>query len=257
MNVVGALEFPPISHLVEWPDFLFEGTPFAINKIALITIAAAAITLTLFLVAGRKAQLVPTGVQNLVEATVEFVRDGIALQIMGPSGLPWVPFLTALFTFVFFCNLPEVIPFIQMPATARMAIPAFLAIIVWVVFNVVGIKSQGIGTYLRSNLFPPGVPKALYVLVTPIEFISTFFVRPFSLAVRLFANMLAGHLLLVTFAVLSAALFAKSVLAVILPLPFIMLVLLTGFEVLVALLQAFIFTMLTAVYIDGAMHAHH
>ncbi len=81
--------------------------------------------------------------------------------------------------------------------------------------------------------------------------------RPFSLAVRLFANMLAGHLLLVTFAVLSAALFTKSLLIVILPLPFVMLALLTGFEILVAVLQAFIFTILTAVYIGGAMHPEH
>jgi F-type H+-transporting ATPase subunit a len=101
------------------------------------------------------------------------------------------------------------------------------------------------------------VPTFLLPLVALIEFISTIFVRPFSLAVRLFANMLAGHLLLVTFAVLSAALFTKSILAVILPLPFLMLVLLTGFEILVAVLQAFIFTILTAVYIGGALHPEH
>ena len=84
-----------------------------------------------------------------------------------------------------------------------MALPAFLALLVWVIFNVVGIKAQGFGGYFKSMLFPPGVPKALLPLVALIEFISTIFVRPFSLAVRLFANMLAGHLLLVTFAVLS------------------------------------------------------
>ena len=104
---------------------------------------------------------------------------------------------------------------------------------------------------------PPGVPKALLPLVMLIEFISRFFVTPFSLAVRLFANMLAGHLLLVTFSVLSAALFSKTLLVVILPLPAIMLVLLTAFEILVALLQAFIFTILTAVYIGGSLHPEH
>jgi F-type H+-transporting ATPase subunit a len=138
-----------------------------------------------------------------------------------------------------------------------MALPAFMALMVWAIFNFVGIKSQGAGGYFKSMLFPPGVPKALLPLVALIEFISTVFVRPFSLAVRLFANMLAGHLLLVTFAVLSAALFTKSALAIILPLPFAMLILLTGFEILVAVLQAFIFTILTAVYIGGAMHAEH
>ncbi len=176
---------------------------------------------------------------------------------MGPAGLPWTPFLVTIFFFIFFTNILEVIPGIQFPVNARMALPAFLALLVWVIFNVVGIKAQGLGGYFKSMLFPPGVPKALLPLVALIEFISTIFVRPFSLAVRLFANMLAGHLLLVTFAVLSAALWSASPLAVILPLPFIMLVLLTGFEILVAVLQAFIFTILAAVYIGGAMHPEH
>jgi F-type H+-transporting ATPase subunit a len=103
------------------------------------------------------------------------------------------------------------------------------------------------------------VPKALYILVTPIEFISTLIVRPFSLAVRLFANMLAGHLLLVIFALLSEAMFQArdKILIPIGVLPFFMLVFLTGFEVLVAFLQAYIFTILAAVYIAGAVHPEH
>jgi F-type H+-transporting ATPase subunit a len=195
--------------------------------------------------------------QNVVESGVEFVRKDIILQTMGPEGMGWAPFLTTLFFFIFFGNIFEVIPGIQFPVNARMALPAFMAIMVWFIYNFVGIKTQGLGGYFKSVLVPPGVPKALLPLVALIEIISTFFVRPFSLAVRLFANMLAGHLLLVTFAVLSAALFTKSALAIILPLPFVMLVLLTGFEILVAVLQAFIFTILTAVYIGGAMHPEH
>ena len=104
-------------------------------------------------------------------------------------------------------------------------------------------------------LFPPGVPKLLYILVTPIEFVSTIFVRPLSLAVRLFANMLAGHLLLISFAVITSALFSATIILALLPLG--LLVALTGFEILVAFLQAFIFTILTAVYIGGAMHPEH
>ncbi len=91
----------------------------------------------------------------------------------------------------------------------------------------------------------------------PIEFVSTFLVRPFSLAVRLFANLLAGHILLVTFAVLTASLWVTEWYAVFMPLPFLMLLFLTGFELLVAFLQAYIFTILTAVYIGGAMHPEH
>jgi F-type H+-transporting ATPase subunit a len=255
VHLLAALEFPPIGHLVEWKEF----TPAlpGLNKVGLICIVASLLTVGMFAMAGRRASLVPTGVQNVVESVVEFVRDGIIMQTMGPEGLGWLPFLTSLFCFIFFANIFEIVPGIQFPAPARMAIPLSLALLVWVLYNYMGVRHQGFFGYLKSSLFPPGVPKALYILVTPIELLSTFLVRPFSLAVRLFANMLAGHLLLVTFAVLSSALFTKSALAIILPLPALMLVLLTAFEMLVAVLQAFIFTILTAVYIGGAMHPEH
>jgi len=258
--VTFALEFPPISHLVEWTDIGLDGSLFALNKIVLIYLLAVVATLGLFVLAGRRTQLVPTGAQNVVEASLDFIDNGIILQTIGPEGLHkrWLqPFLTSVFFFVLFCNITEVIPFLQMPANARMAMPMALALLVWVLFNGVGVLNQGLGGYLKSSLFPPGVPKALYLLVTPIEFVSTFLVRPFSLAVRLFANMLAGHILLVTFAVLSAALWVKAWYAAFLPLPALMLIFLTAFEILVAFLQAYIFTILAAVYIGGAMHPEH
>lgn len=252
-----ALDFPGIDHIVKFKPIFGGGSIYEFNKVTLIVVLAALTTLVLFFVAGSRASLVPTGVQNIVESVIEFIREGIIMQTMGSSGLGWLPYLTALFFFIFFCNIFEIIPIFQIPATARMAIPMFLALLSWAIFIVVGIINQGPGHYLKNSLFPPGVPKALYILVTPIEFISTFLVRPFSLAVRLFANMLAGHILLVTFSVLSAALLVKSALVVVLPLPAVMLVFLTGFEVLVAVLQAYIFTILTAVYIGGAMHPEH
>ncbi|MGH9226633.1 MAG: F0F1 ATP synthase subunit A [Acidimicrobiales bacterium] len=258
--IVSALHFPPIEELLEWRGILFEGTPFEVNKVVLLLWASVAIVYWLFWAAGKRAasgNLVPSGVQNIVESGVEFVRKDIILQTMGPAGLSWTPFLVTLFFFIFVTNIWEVIPGIQFPVNARMALPAFMALLVWAIFNYVGIRAQGLGGYFKSVMFPPGVPKGLLPLVALIEFISTIFVRPFSLAVRLFANMLAGHLLLVTFAVLSAALFTKSILVVILPLPFAMLILLTAFEILVAALQAFIFTILAAVYIGGAMHPEH
>jgi F-type H+-transporting ATPase subunit a len=166
-----------------------------------------------------------------------------------------------MFIFIYICNVPGIIPFIQMPATARMGIPAFMALLVWVVYNATGIKNQGPIGYFKNVLFPPGVPKALYILVTPIEFISTLIVRPFSLAVRLFANMLAGHLLLVIFALLSEALIqAETQRIFLIPigvLPFGVLMFLTAFEILVAFLQAYIFTTLTAVYLGMATHPEH
>ena len=250
-----ALEFPPINEILRWKD-LFE----SFNKISLIEVLAALIGTMVFLLAGRQsAQTAPRGIRNVAESTVEFIENGVVMQTMGRDGLGWTPFLLSLFTFIYLCNVPGIIPFLQMPATARMALPAALALMVWVVYNGAGIKHQGFGGYFKSVLFPPGVPKALYILVTPIEFISAIIVRPFSLAVRLFANMLAGHILLVTFALLTESLFqAKD--KILIPfgvLPMGMLIFLTGFEVLVAFLQAYIFTILTAVYIGGAVHPEH
>ena len=250
-----ALEFPPINEILRWKD-LFP----TFNKIALIAVLAAVIGTLVFLLAGSKdAKSAPKGIRNFAESIVEFIENGIIMQTMGRDGLGWTPFLMSLFTFIYLCNVPGIIPFLQMPATARMALPLFLSLLVWVVFIVTGFKHQGLA-YIKNSLFPPGVPKALYILVAPIEFISTFLVRPFSLTVRLFANMLAGHILLVTFALLSEALFQAEGNPALIPvgvLPLFMLIFLTGFEVLVAFLQAYIFTILTAVYIGGAAHPEH
>ncbi len=250
-----AFEFPPINAILRWRD-LVPG----LNKVGMISIVAALVGMGLFLAASRKdPKVAPKGSRNLAEISIEFIENNIVMQTMGRDGLPWTPFLLTMFIFIYLCNAPGIIPFIQMPATARMATPMFLALLVWVIFNVQGIKHQGALGYFKGVLFPPGVPKALYVLVTPIEFISTLIVRPFSMAVRLFANMLAGHLLLVIFALLSEALIQARdrVLIPLGVLPFFMLTFLTGFEVLVAFLQAYIFTILTAVYIAGAVHPEH
>jgi F-type H+-transporting ATPase subunit a len=192
-----------------------------------------------------------------VESLVEFVRNGIVMEVMGPDGLSFVPFLTSMFTFLFVANIFGITPFLNFPATSRIAIPLFLAVLVWFIFNIVGIAKQGFGGYLKSNLFPPGVPPALYVLVTPIEFVSTFLVRPFSLAVRLFGNMFAGHLILTIFALGTVYLLLEPATIAFAPFAFLLMVFMTAFEVLVAALQAYIFTILTAVYIGLAMHPEH
>jgi F-type H+-transporting ATPase subunit a len=253
-SIIASLEFPPISHLLDWKSF----GPGGFNKIALVNVLAVICTFAIFFLAAAKKGMVPKGVQNVAEAGMDFV-DNIAEDAMGHDKKPYLPLLTALFFFIFFNNIFGVIPGIQMPATARMAVPAVLSLIVWLTFIVAGIKSQGFGHYFKGALFPPGVPKALYLLVTPIEFISTFLVRPFSLAVRLFANVLAGHILLATFGILAhTMLIAKTTaLKPIAVLPFAMLIIMTGFEIGVAFLQAYVFTLLTAVFIGGAIHPEH
>jgi F-type H+-transporting ATPase subunit a len=257
VHLLAGLTFPPIGELVDWKKF----GPGGFNKTILLVILACVVTLAVFIAAGRKKALVPTGVQNLAEMIVEFITDSVIMETMGSDGLGFLPYLVTLFTFLFVLNIFEIIPGIQFPAASRMAIPLFLALISWVIYNAVGIKRQGFGQYLKNSCLPPGVPKAInYLLVAPIEFLQILLIRPFSLAVRLFANMLAGHLLLVTFALLTDALLFHNTLLWLKPLfvlPAAMSIGVTGFEILVAILQAFIFTILTAVYIGLAMHPEH
>ncbi len=251
-----ALEFPPINEVIRWQD-VFP----SFNKVAIIACLAVVIGSTIYIVAARRDPMVaPTGVRNLAEAGVDFIEDQIVMQTIGRDGLGWTPFLLTLFIFVYLCNLPGVIPILQFPATARMAIPFFLAVVVWLVYNTVGFKHNGL-SYLGGMLWPRNVPVAMRPLVGLIEFLSNIILRPFSLAVRLFANMLAGHMLLVTFALLAdALLFAETKQLLLKPLtilPLFMLLFLTAFEILVGLLQAYIFTILTGVYIGLARHPEH
>ena len=237
--------------MLVWRNFGSTG----LNKVGILYLAAAVLTMALFVVAGTRRALVPRGFQTVAEAGVEFVQKNVILETMGPDGIRFTTYLTTLFFFILFSNLFEIIPGIQFPPMARMAMPLVLALITYGLYNVEGIRAQGFGHYIKNSLVPPGVPVGLLPLVVLIEFVSHFIVKPFSLAVRLFANMLAGHLLLVTFAVLAQALFKATYVGAVVPA--VVLVALTAFELLVAFLQAFIFAILTAVYLGGAMHPEH
>lgn len=250
-----ALEFPPLSHITNWPEF-FGGDTFGLNKVILIYAFAALLTMLMFVI-GNKKQLVPTGAQNLVEMSVEFVEDGIVMETMGVKGLKYTPLLISFFFFVFFCNIFEIIPLIQMPATARIAMPMVLALLAYVIYHGAGVREHGPIGYLKHALVPPGVPAALLLLIVPIEFIIKFIVTPFTHTVRLFANLLAGHILLVTFAVLSSALWTANPSAIILPLPVLAVIAFTAFELLVSFLQAYVFTLLAGVYIGQAISHEH
>ena len=255
MLAVDGLTFPPINELLRWQD-IFP----TFNKIALIAVLSALIGIVLFVLAAKAdPKVAPTGARNLAETSIEFIEEGIVMQTIGEKGLKWTPFLLSLFIFIFLCNIPGILPFFQMPATARIAIPLVLSLIVWAVFIGTGLKHQG-AAYFGHLLWPPGVPTALKPLVGLIEFISTIIVTPFSLTVRLMANMLAGHILLVSFTLLTYVLVAAETAQVALvPLsifPFLMLVGITAFEILVAFLQAYIFAILAAVYIGNSIAGH-
>ncbi|MEM7143311.1 MAG: F0F1 ATP synthase subunit A [Actinomycetota bacterium] len=255
--IFGAVEFPPIENVIEWPAWLFEGSDyFAFNKIAFIHFLGLVIPVLIFMLAARGDGMAPRGFRTLAEGIVEFVDTQIIQAAIGPDGRRYLPLLTSLFLFIFLGNITEVIPFFQMPANARMAGPLVLALIVYATWISVGIKHNGIG-YLKDVVVPPGVPGPLYILVTPIEILSNFVIRPFSHAVRLFANMLAGHILLVTFSVLCISVWSASLLAIVEVGTFAGLLAFTAFEVGVSLIQAFVFTILTAVFIGGALHPAH
>lgn len=253
MSFFASVEFPPMSNVVEWP------TKFGIgfNKISVICILGFLIPTVLFAL-GRGGKLVPTGIQNFVESIVEFVEEQIAKPGIGVGFERYVPLLTAFFTFIFIANITEVIPFFQMPGNARMALPLVLALVSWVMFISVGLKHHGM-TYVKDVVWPPSIDSVgMKAFVGFIEFFSVFLLRPFSHAVRLFANMLAGHILLITFAVLTIATIKSGVLIFIPAIgSFVGLVGFTAFEVGVSLIQAFVFSILASVYIGSSLHPAH
>jgi F-type H+-transporting ATPase subunit a len=205
----------------------------------------------------RAPKLVPTGSQNVAEVAVDFVRGQIINPVLGPSGASWLPFLSTMFFWVLLLNVMEITPGVNFPITSIMAIPVMLALLSWIIFNSIGIKNQGFGGYLKGIMFPPGVPKPIKPLLALIEFFSTIIVRPITLAVRLFANMVAGHMILSVLFLGTTVFLSSGLGKVTFVLPFIFAVVMTGFELFVAAMQAFIITILTAVYIAGAQEAHH
>ena len=252
---------PNVNELFEWKGFFAQNTVLEFNKTVLLAFVSTLICVFIFVWGSRRRALVPTGMQNVAESGYEVIEQQISVQVIGAEeGRNWTPFLATLFFWIFFINIWEVIPVVQFPATARMAIPLFLALVSWATFIAVGFIKQGPG-YIWHAISPPGVPGPLKVLVVPIEFFSKFVARPFSLAVRLFANMVAGHVLLTIFAVMTDQLLVQRnsgwYQALFAPLPFLGLVAMTGFEILVALLQAYIFTTLTAVYVAESIHPEH
>jgi len=227
-----------------------------ITKPMVLAVISGAIVLGFFFYAFRKPQLVPKGAQNVGELGVLFVRDQILRPQLGKAGDKYLPFLVSIFFFVWIMNLFGIIPFIDFPATSRIAFPAGLALIVWITYLTVGMRSKGPLTYFKNIAVPSGAPWWILPLLAPIELFSNIFVRPFTLTIRLMANMLAGHLLLLVFGLASWYLFSASIGLLFATTSLLVTIILTGLEVLIQLLQAFIFTTLAAYYIADASTAH-
>jgi len=256
----GGFQAPSITEFYPPPIFEFSvlGIDFQITRIILIFWIATAVMLVFLVLAARKASIVPSKLQYIGESGYSLVRDGMARDVIGPKGLPFAPFLASLFFFILFNNFMSIVPFAQISPNSKFAIPLVLAVIVWVLYNYIGIREQGAARYFKDAAIPPGVPIGALILVTPIELLQVFIIRPFTLAVRLFANMFAGHMLLVVFSLGAVYLLAAGG---IMPLfgaaSFVMALVMTFFELLVIVLQAYVFVVLTATYLNGAVEPAH
>jgi F-type H+-transporting ATPase subunit a len=258
-SVVLAAEFPPSVEDFYLPSILPWGAHdnYWFTKITFLVWVAVAAIIIFFLVSYRKPELVPTKKQWLAESIYGFVRNNIAVEMIGPKGVAFAPYLTTLFMFILLNNFFGIVPFVQLSPNSHIAFPAILAVISYVMFIYVGIRQHGFIKYLKHSLIPPA-PAFILPLLIPIEFFSNFLVRPFSLAVRLFANMFAGHILLLVFTLGGFAMIsATPLLAPVSILSWVLSIALTFLEFLVICLQAYVFTVLTASYVQGSLADEH
>jgi len=250
---------PPGSHEV-FPPAFFEQVGWFGKAILLVTLSVP-IVAGFFYAAVRRPAVVPGRMQFTGELVYDFVRTGIGRDIIGSRDYKqFVPLLLTLFSFILVNNIFGITPFVSFPPMAHIAFPMVLALIVLVVYNVVGIRRQGFGSYFKNVMFIPGVPKFVYPILAPIELLTILFIRPFTLTLRLFANMFAGHMLLLVFVTgaeymifevanpaLKAAGLLTGVVAIVMSL----------FELFVEIFQAYIFALLTALYISGSVNEGH
>jgi F-type H+-transporting ATPase subunit a len=256
----GTFNAPGLEEFLGLPALFFEGTPFEINRIILVRLIAITIMLLLFYLGLRKARRVPGRGQSIAEMALDFVKVQIVDQLLGEKlGRRFLPLLASIFFGVFAMNITGIIPFANMAGTALVGPPLLLGLVAYVTFIYAGIREVGAGKFFKNALFPAGVPVFIYLILTPVEFINIFIVRPISLALRLLLNMMVGHLLLVL--CFSATHFffftAEGWFSL-----FGVGTLLGGFiftlvELLVAVLQAYVFTLLTTVYIQQAVAEEH
>ncbi|WP_336249506.1 F0F1 ATP synthase subunit A [Stomatohabitans albus] len=259
----GPFEIPQVGHLFNLPGPEFLGSPF--TRVYLLVALSVVITIGFFWMAFGNAKIVPSKMQALGELVVDFVDREIAMNVIGPKGKPYVPLLTAMFVFILVNNWFKITPFVNFAPTGRIAYPLGLAMVTYVLFIVVAIRHQGMA-YFKDIAFPEGVPWPVYFLLTPIELISTFILRPVTLTVRLFANMVGGHLLLaITFIATWSFLRIPGLAPAdanywFLPIGIITFLfgpVVVAFEMFIGFLQAYIFAILTAVYLQGAIEPAH
>jgi len=235
---------------------LFKIGAFHFTKPMLVAVICVVIVVGFFWAAFRKPKLVPRGVQNLGEIGILAVRDQILRPSLGKRGDNFLPFLVALFFYIWLMNLMELVPVIQFPGMSRIGFVWPLVGIVYFTYLYLGFKHQGFPGYIK-NMIPWDVPKFVLVILIPIELARFFIIQPFTLGVRLFANMFAGHLLLLIFILATWYLAGLGIGLLFAAGSAFMVFFVFLLEFLVDLLQAFIFTTLTAVYIASSLESAH
>jgi len=241
---------------------LFAGTPFELNRIMLIRLLVVALLLVWLLISTSRFKLVPGRGQVITESLLGFVRNNIVVSTLGEHhGRRFMPVLMTIFFVTLGMNITGVVPFLNIAGTSVIGLPLVMAVVAWVLFVYAGVKENGF-RYFKAALVPSGVPWFLLIIVTPIELLSTFILRPVTLTLRLLMNMVAGHLLLVlcfsaTNFFLLTLLANGDLLGLLgvgtLAFGFVF----TLFEVFVAALQAYVFTFLAAVYIQLSLADEH
>jgi F-type H+-transporting ATPase subunit a len=254
-----------------WSPF-FKVAGFPVNLITVMTVVTLLVVTLFFYLGLRKPKVVPGRLQLLIEMGIDFVRNTIIMEVIGPEGLVYLPLLASMFFFFLFANLFSTLP-MNTSIDTRLAFPLVFALFIWVTYNVEGIRAnkrhgdlhgpfayiRATGRYLKVQCVPSGAPLLILLILVPTEFISNIVVRPFSLALRLFLNLMAGHMILALVFGVTVLLSGASQIYLkpfaILPLALAGVWILV--EIFVALLQAFIFVILSSTYISSAIATEH
>jgi F-type H+-transporting ATPase subunit a len=239
----------PLGHIA-LPKIHFLGIDFSITKHLVMMWVASGLLVLIFTLIFRRPRLVPSGISNLFEAIVVFLRDEVVLPSMGTAGKRYLPFLLTVFFFILFCNLLGLVPYAA-TATGNVTVTAALALIALAMIQWGGIKEYGLLHHMQ-NLIPPGIPAWLLPIMIPVEIMGQF-TKPFALCIRLFANMTAGHIVILSF--LGLIFVFESVL--ISPVSVAFALFISLLELFIAFLQAYIFTMLTALFMGMTIHPEH
>ncbi|HET7689380.1 MAG TPA: F0F1 ATP synthase subunit A [Nocardioidaceae bacterium] len=238
---------------------VFEIGSFGVTKPMLQLVLGAILVFAFFYAASSKRAMVPGKLQFAGESAYGFVRNSVARDIIGSHDfVKFVPYLVTLFFFILINNFFASIPFIQFPTFSRSGMAYALAGLSWIIYNAVGIKKHGLIGYFKLQSVPSGVGGPMLLLLVPLEFFSNILVRPVTLALRLFCNMFAGHILLVLFATGGLYLIEQaSLVSVVGVLAWVLAILVSFLELLVQFLQAYVFVLLNAMYISGALADEH